>query len=190
MPNLGVTVAIIDNGRILLTRREDFEIWCLPGGQVDDGELLPEAAAREALEETGLAVELTRLVGVYSRPNWLQGGFHLLLFAGRPVGGSLRLQPGEVIEARYFAPDALPAELLWGHHQQIEDAFAGWGGSLARSDPTPWPLDPAISRQELYAMRDHSGLSRPAFYAQILPDAPAASSRLEVEGRRDETAGA
>jgi ADP-ribose pyrophosphatase YjhB (NUDIX family) len=187
MPNLGVTVAIFDDGRILLTRREDFEIWCLPGGQVDDGESLAEAAAREAFEETGLEIELTHLVGAYSRPKWWLGGLHSLLFAARPVGGRLRPQPSEVIEARYFAPDALPNDLLWSHRQWIEDAFAGWGGSLARSDPTPWPFDPNLSRQELYAMRDRSGLSRSAYYAQILEPAVgrlAEPSRLEVEGRR------
>ena len=43
MPFLGVNVAILEDGKILLTRREDFEVWCLPGGGVDDGESVAQA---------------------------------------------------------------------------------------------------------------------------------------------------
>ena len=67
MPGLAVIVAIIEDEKVLLTKREDFEVWCLPGGGVEDGETLAEGAIREAKEETGLDVELTSLVGVYSR---------------------------------------------------------------------------------------------------------------------------
>ncbi|HXF60662.1 MAG TPA: NUDIX domain-containing protein [Caldilineaceae bacterium] len=79
-PYLGVNVAIFQDNHILLTKREDFEVWCLPGGAVDPHESLAEAAMREALEETGLTVHLTRLVGVYSQPEWLTGN-HIALFA-------------------------------------------------------------------------------------------------------------
>jgi ADP-ribose pyrophosphatase YjhB (NUDIX family) len=68
MINLGVNVAVIEDGRVLLTQREDFEVWCLPGGQVESGESLAQAAVREVREETGLHIELLRLVGIYSRP--------------------------------------------------------------------------------------------------------------------------
>jgi 8-oxo-dGTP pyrophosphatase MutT (NUDIX family) len=67
MPGLAVIVAVIDDGKVLLTKREDFEVWCLPGGGVEDGESMAEAAIRETWEEAGIQVELTRLVGVYSR---------------------------------------------------------------------------------------------------------------------------
>lgn len=70
---LGVNVAIVSEGRVLLTRREDFDVWCLPGGQVDAGESLAEAARREVREETGLEVRIERLVGMYSGPRWLDG---------------------------------------------------------------------------------------------------------------------
>jgi hypothetical protein len=61
-PAVGATVAILRDGKLLLTRREDFEVWCLPGGCVDEDESLADAARREAEEETGLKVRLTRLV--------------------------------------------------------------------------------------------------------------------------------
>ena len=86
MPTLGVAVAILDNNCILLIKREDFEVWALPGGGVEAGESLARAAVREAREETGLEVSLTRRVGVYSRPDW-EHGEPVVLFAATPLGG-------------------------------------------------------------------------------------------------------
>lgn len=82
MPVLGVNVAIIQDGKVLLTRRRDFEVWCLPGGEVDSGETLAQAAIREAREEVGLEVHLEQLVGVHTRPQWLSCGSHVVVFAG------------------------------------------------------------------------------------------------------------
>lgn len=44
---VGVNVAVIHNGQLLLTKREDFEVWCMPGGHVDAGESVAQAALRE-----------------------------------------------------------------------------------------------------------------------------------------------
>jgi ADP-ribose pyrophosphatase YjhB (NUDIX family) len=181
MPLLGVTIAIFQAGQILLTRREDFEVWCLPGGAVDDGESLAQAAMREAREETGLEVELTRLVGIYSRPKWWHS-MHLVLFAARPVGGALRPDPHEVIEIGYFDPAGLPAPLLAGHSRQIADALEGSCGR-AWSHEVSWPFEPGMTRQELYAMRDRSGLSRQQFYEQTLLEVSEGEMRLEVQGQ-------
>src|SRR2546423_11048843 len=130
MPSLGVAVGVINAGKILLTRREDFEVWCLPSGGVDPGESVAQSAIREVREETGIEVELTRLVGIYSRPKWNHGGFNKVLFAGVPVGGVLRPEPAEVIELGYFAPRELPYPILWHHRQEIADALNGIGGSI------------------------------------------------------------
>jgi 8-oxo-dGTP pyrophosphatase MutT (NUDIX family) len=54
MSNLGVNVAVIQDGKILLTQREDFETWILPSGGVEEGESLAQAAIRETKEEAGL----------------------------------------------------------------------------------------------------------------------------------------
>jgi ADP-ribose pyrophosphatase YjhB (NUDIX family) len=133
MPTLGVEIAVLRSGQILLTQREDFETWCLPGGNVDAGESAAQAAVREAREETGLDVQLERLVGIYSMPGWGQGGAHVVVFAARPLGGSVQPQAGEVVAARYFDPDALPEPLLGWHRQRIRDALNGVGGSVAWS---------------------------------------------------------
>jgi ADP-ribose pyrophosphatase YjhB (NUDIX family) len=181
MPLLGVTIAIFQDRQILLTRREDFEVWCLPGGAVDDGESLAQAAMREAREETGLEVELTRLVGVYSRPKGWHS-MHLVLFAARPIGGTLRPDPREVVEIGYFDLNALPEPVMAGHRQKIVDAFSDAQGYVWSHEIT-WPFETDITRQELYAMRDESGLSRQQFYIQRLLEHGEGEMTLELEGQ-------
>ena len=73
MLEIGVGVAGLLDGKVLLTQREDFEVWCLPGGAAEEGEAIADAARCEVLEETGLEVRLTRLVGLYSKPNYGPG---------------------------------------------------------------------------------------------------------------------
>lgn len=65
----GASCAIGDGGRLLLTRREDNGLWCLPGGGVEVGETWSEAAVREAREETGLDVAVESVLAAYSRPD-------------------------------------------------------------------------------------------------------------------------
>jgi 8-oxo-dGTP diphosphatase len=179
---LAVNVAVINGDRrVLLTRREDFEVWCLPGGAVDSGESLAHAAIREVAEETGLDVRLTRLVGLYSRPNL--GGYHTLaLFAAVPVGGTLRPDPREVIDANWFATEELPEDLLWGQRERIADVASGYGGSVVRATyrerPDIWPP----SRREHYEARDRSGLSRTSFYRRLMGVLGAENSSVEVLG--------
>jgi 8-oxo-dGTP diphosphatase len=108
MPTLGVNVAIVTGAQVLLTMRADFPVWCLPGGAVEAGETLAQAAIREAREETALEVRLTGLVGTYSRPNWRAGGAHEVLFAAERVGGTLRTTTAETTNAGWFGLAELP----------------------------------------------------------------------------------
>ncbi|MDQ3250285.1 MAG: NUDIX domain-containing protein [Chloroflexota bacterium] len=162
MINIGANIVIIEHGKVLLTQREDFEVWCLPGGHIDAGESAAAVAIREAREETGLDVHLLRLVGVYTRLGSADD-IHTVCFAAQPTGGILQAQVGEVIDLAYFAPDDLPTAMFWWHRQQISDALAGIGGSVA-TVVTVQPAEPVRSRQELYALRDQSGMTRPDFY--------------------------
>lgn len=170
MPGLAVIVAVIDEGRILLTKREDFEVWCLPGGGVEDGESLAEGALREAKEETGLDVELTSLVGVYSRLGGGMHDVHAVLYAAKPIGGELRTQPHETIEVAYFPFDQLPREMLFGHKKRVQDAIGSLRGLSVRQEIKI--QDPRMyTRREIYEARDRSDLTRQQFYLQRLEEA-------------------
>jgi 8-oxo-dGTP pyrophosphatase MutT (NUDIX family) len=129
-PQVGANVAIFnDEGRVLLTRRQDNGLWCLPGGHADMGEKIDRTAIREAQEETGLTVQLDRLVGLYSS-YYPPGSFGedsparailVALFRARPTGGALTLNP-EVTEFGWFNPSHLPEDLIPHHVQRIHDA--------------------------------------------------------------------
>ena len=95
VPSANVVV-VNDVGEILLIRRSDNGNWALPGGAMDLGESLPDTAVRETAEETGIDVEITGLVGIYTDPrhvilytsnNEVRQEFSVV-FAGRPIGGS------------------------------------------------------------------------------------------------------
>ncbi len=184
MPILGVNIAIIDAGKILLTRRQDFEVWCLPGGEVDDGESLVQAAIREAHEEVGLEVQLECLVGVHSRPQFLSRGAHVAVFAAKIFGGELAIQAQEVLEARFFARDELPADMLLGHKQKAIDALEGVCGAVWTHN-SEWNFPPGMMRNELYKLRDQSNLSPAEFYLSQVGKAVSGGGQLEVPGKVD-----
>lgn len=86
-----------DKGEILMIRRTDNDNWALPGGAIDLGESVTQAAIRETKEETGIDVEITGLVGIYSDPkhvihytsnNEVRQEFSILL-SGTSQGGDL-----------------------------------------------------------------------------------------------------
>ena len=170
MPGLAVIVAVIEDGKVLLTKREDFEVWCLPGGGVEDGESLAEGAIREAKEETGLDIELTRLVGVYSRLGGGMRDVHAVLYTAKPIGGELQTQPHETIDVAYFPFDQLPEELLFGHKRRIQDAIQTVKAVSVRQEIKTLSTK-IYTRKELYEARDRSGLSRREFYLQQFRDA-------------------
>lgn len=160
---LGASVAIIQNGQVLLTKRADLEVWTLPGGGVEMGESVAEAAIREAREETGLEVELVRLVGIYLIPHWGGGDHHGALFVGRPGGGTLRPQESEVIEERYFDPQSLPEPLVWWQRQRIHDALAGIGGGVVWTQRPEWPFGDK-TMHEFYELLAQTDLPKQEFF--------------------------
>jgi ADP-ribose pyrophosphatase YjhB (NUDIX family) len=140
---------------------------------VDDGESLAEAAIREAREETGLDVALTRLVGLYSRPNWWDGGAHEALFAARPARGILQTVTDETVDARYFCPDHLPDALLRWHYRRISDALDG-AVAIVRRQEIGLPSSLGVkTRRELYELRDHGKVPMETFLEHVCgPSAP------------------
>lgn len=184
---LGTSVAILKDNKILLTKREDFEVWCVPGGGVDEGESIPQAAIREAKEETGLTVSLTHMVGLYGRSKGQQA-VHNILFAAEPIGGTLTPQVNEVIDIGYFTRDeALQLDLFADHAQRISDALKGIGGSITWWHDTPWPFDDNVTtRRDLYNLRDQSNLSRQQFYLQNLGPTKPGDGHLEVPPQKND----
>lgn len=170
MPNLAVNVAVMENGKILLTKREDFETWILPSGGVEDGESLAQAAIRETKEETGLDVELTRLIGVYSRLSNMSPA-HIVLFAARPIAGEIQCQPGETIAVEWFAFDEIPEPLSLGHTRRIKDALEDASGVVVLQEINFPVMPDKITQKELYKLRDQSGLSRQEFYLRMVENA-------------------
>lgn len=95
-PVLGVSVLVRDGGRVLLVKRARPPVmgyWSLPGGHVESGETLKQAAAREVREETGIAVDELRQIDVAEVIGGDERGstphhFVLVVFAGRAVPGT------------------------------------------------------------------------------------------------------
>ena len=106
-PKLAATTVVESGGRVLFVRRltqPGYGLWALPGGYVDRGEVVEQAAAREVLEETGLRVEIAGLVGLFS-----EAGHPVVVAAFRCGSVSGEASPGpEVSELGYFATDSLP----------------------------------------------------------------------------------
>ncbi len=145
---LFVVIAVIDSGHILLIKRTDFEVWCLPTGKVEQGESFAQAAIRETREETGLDVELTRLVGVYSILA-SKVTMHAILFTAKPLDGFLRTQDGETLAVRYFMPDKIPDELIVEHQRYIQDALHTHCG-VAWLQKVNSPFANSATAKELY----------------------------------------
>ncbi len=115
-PLVGVGAIIIENGRVLLVKRGHPPLageWSIPGGVLEIGETLREAAIREAREETCLAVETADLLGVYDRVLRDEQGrtlYHYVLidFLCRRVGGEARAAD-DAHEVRWFTPEETSA---------------------------------------------------------------------------------
>jgi ADP-ribose pyrophosphatase YjhB (NUDIX family) len=128
---IGVRALIVRDQSVLLIRhRAGRQPWALPGGGVERGESLAEAARREAREETGAHVEIVALQGVYDR---FKGGTsnYIGVFICAPLSEPNPPRSLEIAEARYFAFDALPAGIDEGSRQRIAEYMRGERG-LAR----------------------------------------------------------
>jgi len=128
---LGCSAAIFDDKRrILLTKRKDNGQWCLPSGGVEPGESVAEGCEREVFEETGLKVEVIRLVGVYSHPDQLTvysetDKFQIIAlhFEATVIEGSLGLSD-ETTDFGYFTMEEIEKlDMLGRHKDRILDTL-------------------------------------------------------------------
>ena len=122
---LMVNVVIPSEEGVVLIRRgsEPFEgQWALPGGFVEVGETVEQAAKREAAEETGLAVELAGLVGVYSDSDRDPRGHNVsVAFLARVLGGELSAAT-DAAEVAVLDPEV--ADLAFDHRRILDDALS------------------------------------------------------------------
>jgi ADP-ribose pyrophosphatase YjhB (NUDIX family) len=106
-------IVVNDRGELLLVHKTDNDLWALPGGGMDLGEYMAEAVVREVLEETGIKVEVTGVVGIYTNPHHVMAYDDgevrqqcSICFTTRTIGGELRTS-SETKEVRYVAPAEL-----------------------------------------------------------------------------------
>lgn len=109
-PKVGVGVLVVQDGKVLLVRRvmnPERGKWSIPAGFLDRGEDPKETAVREALEETGLLVEIEGLVDVYYNPPTQGGASIFILYRANLLGGEL--QAGDDADAvGFFGPNEMP----------------------------------------------------------------------------------
>ncbi len=120
MPAFGLVVN--DRGEILLIQRgygSSRGKWSLPGGQRDKGESLSETARRETYEETGIRMAIDSLYAKGSRHDWE-------VWRGRLIGGHLRVQKKECLDAKWFQRDMLPHDenLAFGPDKRVIGKWA------------------------------------------------------------------
>jgi ADP-ribose pyrophosphatase YjhB (NUDIX family) len=124
-------VACVADGAILLVRRADDGTWCLPGGRVEFGESVEACAAREFAEETGRGVELTGLLGVYSRPDdqvhrypdGTVAQFVGVVFEGR-AGPAVGPLADDSVGTGWFVATELPPNVMASDAPIIRDALS------------------------------------------------------------------
>ena len=120
-------ICIVERGdKLLLVKRGNepgYGLWSLPGGYVDRGEVVEAAAAREVWEETGLTVEIDRLVGLFSVAG---NAVMVAAFSAKETGGQLKIGP-ETLDLGFFSLDDLPPlafprdEQIWARWRDLSD---------------------------------------------------------------------
>ena len=123
-PTVDVIIETQPDHVVLIRRKNPPHGWALPGGFVDYGECLEDAAVREAKEETGLDVTLKRQFHSYSDPQrdarqHTITTVYLAVAQGEPLGGD------DAAEARVFPITALPKPLCFDHGEILKDWTLG-----------------------------------------------------------------
>lgn len=110
------------NSILLVKQRDGRGYWSLPGGVMEQGETVEEAAIREVREETGLTVRLLRVVGLYSKP---AEEAVAITFEGAIVGGIRQQVTSETTACQYWPCDSLPEPIRPHLRERVDDLQRG-----------------------------------------------------------------
>ena len=138
VPSVNVVV-VNDQDQILLIRRSDNDNWAVPGGAIDLGESMTQAAVRETKEETGIDCEITSLIGIYTDPK------HIILYTSN---GEARQEFSIVLTARPLAGEPTPSdestEVRWVSRANIQSYTMDRSMSLRVRDFLDHPGSPRL----------------------------------------------
>jgi len=128
IPTVDIIIEV-DGGKIILIKRKNDPIgWAIPGGFVDYGESLEEAAIREAREETSLDIRLIKQMHTYSRPD-RDPRQHTISTVYIAKGRGLPEAADDAAEIGTFTQDSLPDPLMFDHKEILSDYFKRLKGS-------------------------------------------------------------
>jgi len=124
-PKVGVGVIVRKDGKVLLQRRTGSHgagMWSLPGGHLEFGEQIEDCAARETLEEAGIAIKDIKVVG-FTNDIMPDGKHYITIFVeSTHVGGEARInEPSKCTGIGWFSWDSLPQPLFWPLKSFVEN---------------------------------------------------------------------
>jgi ADP-ribose pyrophosphatase YjhB (NUDIX family) len=190
MHTLGAAGVIENAGQVLLIRRRDLPIWGLPGGGLEENETLESCCLREVKEETGLDVDIERLVGIYARRRVLGRATDLtFVFACRALGGALQIS-NETTAVRYWSRKKLPRNMPSWHKRYLTDALTDQPIPLWRT-VSPLRLSLLIGwsllrlRRLVYRLRGHPKYTAPLWQLGAFATLFDADERVLLVLRRD-----
>ncbi|WP_017595784.1 NUDIX hydrolase [Nocardiopsis potens] len=115
VPSVNVFV-VNERDEVLMIRRTDNDNWAVPGGAIDLGESVPQAAVRETEEESGITCEITGIVGTYTDPK------HIIYYTS---DGEARQEFSIALTARPISGEPRPSdeskEVLWVSKEELKD---------------------------------------------------------------------
>lgn len=123
-PAAGAEAVIVQDEKIMLIKRRDNGLWAVPGGLVEVGETLAEAAERELMEETGVEAQVTGLLGIFDSRLWhsqTKAQLYHAIFLAKTDSLTPR-ESTEAMEIGFFGENNLP-ELSPGHHLRVPLLF-------------------------------------------------------------------
>lgn len=132
VPSVNVAVRN-DHGELLLIRRTDNDNWAMPGGAMDPGETMAQAAVRETQEETGIDCDITDLVGIYTNPD------HVILYTSN---GEVRQECSFLFAARVLGGRPTPSS---------ESSEVRW---VAPHDIDHYPMHPSMRQRVAHALEN------------------------------------